>query len=370
MSCPGFSGDSVTRIKPLSPTLPIGNSTRRAIVVNTMNDASDSTPKNKSSAGRGRSLLMRATTWLLATGCFYLVFGKIQTAASRNDLTALNYLARFFADANWLVWLGLMIPYSCFFFLVDAHVTWRVVRWFNAPDFKFRRMLPIRASAYILSLVNEQVGKGAITLYLWRRHAVPAWQALSSMVLLGMMEIYQLLLFSAIGTALYFDLVEAASTVLPLGSILVAVFVIAAVYFPLHLAYFSGSVLAEFKVRDIQIFRAFRLAKFHHYVLIVLFKAPNLLGAILVYTLALDLFNVDVQFGQMLAFLPVIFLAAALPLPFHAGALLLWTVLFPDYPEVGAFSLVMHTFFVLFNAAIGLLFLPLANRELFSDRAV
>ena len=69
----------------------------------------------------------------------------------------------------------------------------------------------------------------------------------------------------------------------------------------------------------------------------------------------------------MLAFLPVIFLAAALPLPFHAGALLLWTVLFPEYPEVGAFSLVMHTFFVLFNALIGVLFLPLANRELFVE---
>ena len=80
-------------------------------------------------------------------------------------------------------------------------------------------------------------------------------------------------------------------------------------------------------------------------------------------------FNVQVSFGQMLAFLPVIFLAAALPLPFHAGALLLWTVLFPDYPEVGVFSLIMHTFFVLFNAFIGVLFLPKANAELFGDPA-
>ena len=74
-----------------------------------------------------------------------------------------------------------------------------------------------------------------------------------------------------------------------------------------------------------------------------------------------------VAFGQMLAFLPVIFIAAALPLPFHAGALVLWTVLFPDFPEVGIFSLVMHTFFVSFNALIGLVFLPLANRQLFDE---
>lgn len=310
---------------------------------------------------------MRGTTWSLAGGCFYLVFAKIEAAATREGITALEFLMRFIGDANWIAWLCLMVPYSCFFFLVDAHVTWRVVRWFNAADFRFARMLPIRASAYILSLVNEQVGKGAITLYLWRRHAVPAWQALSSMVLLGMMEIYQLLIFSAIGTIAYFDLVEAASTALPLSSILITVFIIAALYFPLHLAYFSAAVLPRSKLRDIQLFRAFRLARLKHYVLIVLFKAPNLIGAVLVYTFALDLFNVEVEFGQMLAFLPVIFLAAALPLPFHAGALLLWTVLFPDYPQVSAFSLVMHTFFLLFNATIGLMFLPIANRELFES---
>lgn len=304
---------------------------------------------------------------MITGGCFYLVYANIEAAAVREQMSAIDYMVRFFGDANWLAWLGLMVPYSCLFFLIDAHVTWRVVRWFNAPDFRFRRMLPIRASAYILSLINEQIGKGAITLYLWRRHAVPAWQALSSMVLLGMMEVYQLLLFSALGTLLYFDLVEAASSMLPLDTILVTVFAIAALYLPLHILYFSGVVFPNNKLRDLQIFRAFRLARLQHYVLIIVFKAPNLIAAVLVYTFALDLFNVDVAFGQMLAFLPVIFLAAALPLPFHAGALLLWSVLFPDYPEVGAFSLVMHTFFVLFNAAIGVVFLPLANRELIDD---
>ncbi len=316
-----------------------------------------------------RAGLGRLLTWLLAAACFWLVFRKIDLAAAREGLDAFTYLARFFGDADWLAWLALMVPYSCFFFLVDAHVTWRVVRWFNAPAFRFRQMLPIRASAYILSLINEQVGKGAITLYLWRRHAVPGWQALSSMILLGMMEVYQLLLFSAVGTALYYELVVAASTQLPLARILPAVFVVAAVYFPLHVAYFRGHLLPRSGLRERHLARAFRLARLRHYALIVLFKAPNLLGAVLVYTLALELFNVEVAFGQMLAFLPVIFLAAALPLPFHAGALLLWTVLFPDYPEVGAFSLVMHTFFVLFNALIGLLFLPLANRELFGSTA-
>ncbi len=142
----------------------------------------------------------------------------------------------------------------------------------------------------------------------------------------------------------------------------------AALYVPFHLLYFSGRLFPKSTVRDRPLLRAFRKARPHHYLLVLLFKAPNLLVAVLIYTVSLQLFHVDVGFGQMLAFLPVIFLAAALPLPFHAGALLLWTVLFPEYPEVGAFSLVMHTFFVSFNALIGVVFLPMANRELFVER--
>jgi hypothetical protein len=311
--------------------------------------------------------LFKALTWLVTFGCFYLVYTRTEAAAARESLTAVQYLIRFFAEANWLAWLAVMMPYSVFFFLVDAHVTWRVVRWFNAPELRFRDMLPIRASAYILSLVNEQVGKGAMSLYLYRRHDVPAWQAISCMLLLGLMEIYQLLFFSSIGVITGFHVVQAASTLLPLDVILPAVFVVAVIYLPLHIAYFRGHVLQGVKLREQPVVRAFRHARPVHYLLIVLFKAPALLGAMVVYTVALSLFNVDVSFAQMLAFLPVIFLAAALPLPFHAGALVVWTVLFPEFPEVGAFSLVMHTFFVLFNASIGVLFLPKANRELFGN---
>ena len=321
--------------------------------------AEEATPERRKSPW---SIAFRIATWILAAGCFYLVYTKIEEAALAKDLNARQYLVGFFGDANWLFWLALMIPYSVFFFMVDSHVTWRAVRWFNAPELKFTSMLPIRASAYILSLVNEQVGKGAMTLYLLRHHKVPGWRALSSMILLGLMEIFQLLLFSAIGVALNFHLVVDASTQWPLDIILPAVMIFAFVYLPLHIAYFRTG---EGGLREKPILTAFRQARPVHYFLIVLFKAPNLIGAVIVYTFALDLFQVEVSLGQMLAFLPVIFLAAALPLPFHAGALVLWTVLFPDYPEVAAFSLVMHTFFVVFNATIGVMFLPRANRELF-----
>ena len=327
-----------------------------------MDQKSDQQPKSGIRRLAGKALL-----WSLTAGCFYLVYARTNAAAAREDKTLLTFIGDFFAAADWVLWLCVMMPYSIFFFLVDTHATWRVVRWFNSRAVRYRDMLPIRASAYILSLINEQIGKGAMSLYLLRRHEIPGWQAISSMVLLGMVEIYQLLIFSAVGVWLYYDLVVSASSQVALHQILITVFIVAASYFPVHLMLFRSDWFAGWRFRDNSLFSAFRQARALDYVLILLFKAPNLLLAVLVYTLSLNLFSVPVAFGQMLAFLPVIFIAAALPLPFHAGALVLWTVLFPDFPEVGIFSLVMHTFFVSFNALIGLVFLPLANRQLFDE---
>lgn len=311
------------------------------------------------------SYLFKSITWLVALGCFYLVYRKIAAAAAAQDQSALDYVIEFLKNADWGLWLAIMIPYSVFFFLIDSNVTWRAVRWFNAPDLRYRDILPVRASAYILSLVSEQVGKGGITLYLLRAFGTQGWETLSTMIFLGLMEIYQLLLFSSAGMLFYFDVIDDASTLLPLNWILPAVFAFAVIYLPLHIMFFRGVFLQSAKLRDLRPLRAFREASVKHYAVIVLLKAPNLIGAIFVYTTALALFEVEASLAQMLVFLPLIFLAAALPLPFHAGALVVWTVLFPDYPEVGAFSLIMHTFFVLFNALIGVLFLPTANKKLF-----
>ena len=309
-------------------------------------------------------MISKTITWIITGGCFYLIYTRVAVAAGREDLTVMQYVLAFFTGADWVSWLGLMMPYSIFFFVIDAHATWRMVKWFNARNITFKEILPIRASAYILSLVNEQVGKGAMSVYLLRRHQVPVWQAVSSMLMLGMVEIYQLLLCSTVGVLIYYDLVIQASGQYPL--IMLGLYAVAFLYFPLHILYFSGWLFPGSRLRAKHIFQTFCKAKLHHYLLILLFKIPNLLAAVFIYTAALSLFQVDVAFGQMAAFLPMIFLAAALPLPFHAGALLLWTLLFPNYPQVGVFSLIMHTFFVVFNAAIGVVFLPKANKELFA----
>jgi hypothetical protein len=118
-----------------------------------------------------RPIWQQLLPWLITLACFLYLYGKIAGAASRDELTVYAYLAQIFAKVDWIKWLALMVPYSFFFFLIDTLVVWRVVSWFNTRV-SYTDMLPIRGSSYILSIINEQVGKGAMALYLNRKEGV------------------------------------------------------------------------------------------------------------------------------------------------------------------------------------------------------
>ena len=66
----------------------------------------------------------------------------------------------------------------------------------------------------------------------------------------------------------------------------------------------------------------------------------------------------------------MIFFGTLVPGPFRAVAVAMWPTLFPDHAgEMTVFGLVQHNSFLLFNAAIGLVFLRRASRELFGGPA-
>jgi len=296
---------------------------------------------------------------LITLACFTYLYKSLNHAAAGQGTGLLSYLAKSFADVNWLYWLALMVPYCVLYVIFDSLVVWSVINWFNAK-IHYADILPIRASAYILSLVNEQVSKGAIAVYLNRRNGVPGWEVGSSMVLVMFCEIYSLILWATLGVLLRWNSFQPVFHIIPwiaLG---------AAVFFTLLQLFFSGRIAPGIALRDRPMFRAFRLAKVWHYGMVIALRAPLVLAGVVVYTLALRLFGGSIGFGEMLGILPVIFLGAAAPGPMHSVAILFWVLLFPDRPgQMTAFGLVMHNFFILFNAAVGLLFLQRATRELF-----
>ena len=313
-----------------------------------------------SAAERRSPLWQRLVPWLVTAGCFAYLYTRLERAGAASGQRLLPYLAGVFAEVNWTRWLALMLPYCLVFLLIDTLVLWRVITWFNT-SLRYRDVLPIRASAYILSIVNEQVSKGAIALYLSRREGIPAWEVGSSILFVMFCEYYYLLGWATVGVLLQWERFPPVFHAIPwiaAGS---------AAFFVLFHLFFTGHIAAGRALRERPLFRSFRLASVSHYATVIALRSPAMLAAVVVYTLALKLFGVEAGFGQMLGYLPVIFFGAATPGPMHSVAIVLWVLLFPARPaEMTTFGFVQHNFFVLFNAGVGLVFLRRATRSLFA----
>ncbi len=317
-------------------------------------------------AARPRTALWkRLLPWVITIVCFGFLYFRIAGAAQNADppQTVVTYLSGIFASVNWIHWLALMVPYSFLYLLIDTLVLWRVVNWFNARV-PYLALLPVRASAYIISIVNEQVGKGAIAVYLNRRDGVPGWQIGSSMLFIMFCEFYYLLFWALEGVALRWDTLPEIFHWIPWIAVVAVVFFAAFVY------YFRSPRFASSTLRERQLFLSFRKAPVWYYLVIIVIRSPALLGAAWVYSEVAKLFGVPLGFVDMLGYLPVIFFSTLVPGPFRAVAVTMWSILLPGHAgEMAVFGLVQHNFFVLFNAAIGLVFLRRVSRELFGAPA-
>lgn len=296
---------------------------------------------------------------LITLGCFVYLYRRLDGAAIREGLSLVAYMTQVFADVQWLRWLLLMMVYSCFYLAIDTLVVTRALHWFAKP-IRYRDILPIRASAYIISIFNEQIGKGAMAYYLNRRDQVPGWEVASVMLFVMFCEIFYLLIWATVG------FVFSSASLPDVFGLMPYIASGAAVVFILWVLYFQGKLLPRNRLREKRIFHAFRIARLRHYASFFLLRSPALLAAVFVYTIALNLFGVEASFLSLLGYLPVIFFAATIPTPMRAAAITFWVILFPENEgEMAAFGFVQHNFFIFFNALIGTVFWRRAQRELF-----
>ena len=307
------------------------------------------------------SFWRRIIVFVITTLCFVYLYYSLVGAAAREGLSLVDYMSQVFANVNWVPWLLLMMTYSCLYLAIDTLVVARSLKWF-VKEIPYRDILPIRASAYIISIFNEQIGKGAMAYYLNKRDGVPGWEVGSVMLFIMFCEMFYLLAWATIGFVV-------SRETLPEGFGLIPPIALGAVVFMvLWIAFFRGKLLPKSKLRDKRLLHAFKLARIRHYWGFFLLRSPALLSAVVVYTVALNFFGVEASSVEMLGYLPVIFFAATVPTPMRAAAITSWVILFPgNEGQVAAFGLVQHNFFIFFNATIGLLFLRRAQREMFDQ---
>jgi hypothetical protein len=258
--------------------------------------------------------------------------------------------------AQWGRFVLLMVPYSLFFCAVDAAVVRQAVTWFNVPV-RYADVFPIRATTYILTLLNTQLGQGGLAVFLHKRYGLPFWQITGTVLVLMLVEMYQLALYSFVGATLTGELGHAVSP---------WPYAVLAAYLVFHLWFFSKP--RSGRIGSAQVLQTFYRARPRQYLVLLVMKTPNLLAAVTVYWLALSFFGVTLPFTAILTFLPLIFFFSAMPAAAKLGpSQAAWVYFFGDRaPEASlvAFSLAAHLTFLLLNALLGLCFLKRAMREL------
>jgi hypothetical protein len=271
--------------------------------------------------------------------------------------------------ADYPLFLAVMVPNTLFYFFWDTLVLKRVLAWFHG-DVPYRELLPVRASSYVVGFFNTNAGRGALAAYLWRRLGAPFLELGSTVMFLVLTEYTQLVLWALLGVFGFRS--DVTVSLLPVASG-VAAFWIAFFLYARTTITPRSALRWLFAPREWAVFRTFRLAAAARYVEIVLLRAPMFVVSLAAHYAAARAFGLAIPFGALLTFLPVIFMAAALPVTVaHLGTTqAAWIYFFGQYaaaPRLLAFSLAAHLTFSFTRALLGLVWLPVAWQELTSER--
>lgn len=293
-------------------------------------------------------------------------------------------------EADYAWFLVLMIPNTVFYFCWDTLVLAVVIRWFHG-QIRYADLLPVRAASYVVGFFNTNVGRGALAAYLSRQLSAPFLQLGSTVLFLVLTEYTHLVAWAMVGIVGFSSKTSRDLLWVPLA---------VALFWLVFLLYTKGSrpratpaavAAAEgpsdrgnrsarvarwvAAPRDWSLLRTFRIASPERYVQIVLLRAPMFFVSLVIHYFAARTFAIAIPFTEMLVFLPVIFMLAALPVTVaHLGTTqAAWMVFFGAYapaPRLLAFSLAAHLTFTATRAVLGLVFLPRVYADLIARPTV
>jgi hypothetical protein len=282
---------------------------------------------------------------------FFLIFWRIPFGAFWDAI----------AGARILPFLMLMGSFSLCFFLLDTFVLSRLIRWFHGP-LPYRDLLPVRAVTYLVSILNTQLAQAALALYIHRRFDTPLAQITSTVALMILLELTNLILFATIGAIAF-----------PGGTppLLLALPLLLGIVWLLLMCLARGKLgpLSR-RLTDSMLLSTFRRVRLRHGAIILGIKGSVFCLALLVHSQALAFFGIEIPLLRLVTFLPIVFLVAALPITVaHLGtSQAAWIFFFSSYAteaDLLAYSLVSHLTFMLANGTFGVLFLPKAYKDLF-----
>ncbi len=312
-----------------------------------------------------RRAVRRVLPLLLTAGFFYVVLRRIPY----------QRLLAVLGEADYVRFLVFMIPNTVIYVAWDTFVLAVAIRWFHGPV-RYRDLLPVRAASYIVSVLNTNAGRGALAVFVGRLLGRPTLQIGSTVIFLVLTEYTHLVAWATLGIVWFGS--EVTGTLLWVPPAVAGFWLLFFAYARAGRSLESGPPAATVTVLISRwltapwrgaLLRTFRLAPPRRYVQIVLLRAPMFFVSLCLYYFAAPAFGFSIPFGQMLTFLPVVFMAAALPITVArlGTTQAAWILLFGRFAPAErllAFSLATALTFALMRALIGVMLLPIAYRDL------
>lgn len=291
--------------------------------------------------------------WLIAATAMTLVFRAVIGLPPQPDkVHALAAAFRGVPYAQFLAITTLLLIVNC---AADSLAMFYTFRWFGCR-LPYRELFIVRASTYLLAVIQYYVGQAAIVHFLHTRRGVPLARAAGWILFISGINMGVLVLLAAVG------LVGSAPAVPWLRQVPIGVAVGAALY--------AAVLLRKPRlVSDARVLAPLFEAGIVGHARAVAVRLPHILVLVVWHFVSLRMFHVEVPFFTAMVLLPAVFFAAALPISVQGLGLSQAAAVyfFSSYAPAGkaavlAYSLALTTASLIFQIVFGLIFLAPARR--------
>jgi len=263
--------------------------------------------------------------------------------------------------ADYRLFLAVMVANTGFYFAWDTLVLSVAIRWFHGAV-PYHELLPVRASSYVVGFFNSNLGRGALAAYLSRRLHAPLLELGSTVIFLVLTEYTQLVLWGLLGIFGF-----RAEVTVSLVAVALGVAALWAAFFLYTKVKLTPTRALRWLLapREWALLRTFRMMTVGRFAGVIALRLPMFAVSLAAHYYAARAFGIAIPLRQLVAFLPVIFMLAALPVTVaHLGttqaAWIFFFGAFAPAPRLLAFSLAAHLVFSATRAALGLMWLPAA----------
>lgn len=301
---------------------------------------------------------------LLTLTVFALIFRRVPFGPFLSALQGADYL--------WFA--ALMVPNGLLYFAWDTLVLVLLMRWFHGP-IRYRELLPVRAVTYVVSFLNTNLARAATAYYLTRKLRASFLPLAGTVIFLTLLEMTHLVIWATAGMLATSATIPRGLFGVPLAFLLFWVLVVGYAQARPAAAANRGELPPHRRLRlrpfrEWDVFQTFTRAPLRRYFQVILLRAPLFAASLGFHYFAVQAFGMHIPLLKLVAFLPIIFMLAALPVTVaHLGTTqAAWIFFFRDSaPEAQllAYSLASHLAFMFARAAVGVVFLPKAYKELF-----